>query len=159
MEEYKAKTKRLIYEASSKLDIKEVTEDNIGIINNYIFNNLLLPLKKKEKKKIFDKKSIHFYQSAIKEIKSKESYKECLTNCLIRKSTFDFINSRILPEMNLKELTNENYSDVCEYISDKYEVPLIQQEEENSDLSPEENVLLNLATDAVTDLTSDIKVK
>jgi hypothetical protein len=159
MEEYKPKTKRLINETSSKLDIREVTEDNIGIINNYIFNNLLLPLEKKKKKRFSDKKSIHFYQSVIKEIKSKESYKECLANCLIRKSTNDFISSRILPEMNIKELTNENYSDVCDYISDKYEVPLIQQEEEESVLSPEENVLLNLATDAVTDLTSDIKVK
>jgi hypothetical protein len=111
----------------SKLDIKEFTEDNIGIINNYIFNSLLLPLEKKEKKNFLDRKNIRFYQSVIKEIKSKESYKECLTNCLIRKSTVKFINSRILPEMKLKELTNENYSDVCDYISDNYEVPLFNR--------------------------------
>jgi len=60
--------------------------------------------------------------------------------------------------MKLKELANENYSAVCDYISDNYEVPLIQQDEENK-LSSEENTLLNLATAAVTDLTSDIKAR
>jgi len=158
MEKYKSKTQRLIDETCSELGIKEVTEDNIGIINNYIFNNLLLPLKNKEKNSFTEKKSLHFYQSVISEIKSKDSYTECLANCLIRKSTIDFINSRILPEMKLRELTDENYADVCDYISDKYEVPLIQEDEEKR-LSPEDDNLLNLATDAVTDLTSCIKEK
>ena len=62
------------------------------------------------------------------------------------------MQKKILPEMGLDILTEDNLDDVIEYINDRYEVPLLQASMLGTVIDDD---LLKLAIDAITELTSD----
>ena len=71
------------------------------------------------------------------------------------KETTDFIKEHILPKMGLKEMNDENIDDVVEYMFSNIETPLCNDEECGDTLTPEQQELLRLATNAITEITTD----
>ncbi len=67
------------------------------------------------------------------------------------KETEEFIQKSILPKLKLNSITDENISQIVDYIVDNYEIPLSQAEEakENFDI-----LLLEKVTRIVTEITN-----
>lgn len=75
----------------------------------------------------------------------------------LSEETKEFIRSYVLQKMNLTELTEENYMDVSDYIYEEIEGPLADCLSNGDKLTAEEQDLLNKASTAVTELTSDLR--
>lgn len=69
----------------------------------------------------------------------------------------NFIKEKILPQMGLKEMNDENISNIVDYMAQNIEDPLCNDEESGIKLTEEEKETLRLATKAITEITSDPK--
>lgn len=73
----------------------------------------------------------------------------------LSKEVEEYIKNKILPELKLSKITDENIVDIEQYIWIEKEGPLCDAEEAGEKLNSEQKEELRLATKAVTEITSD----
>lgn len=70
------------------------------------------------------------------------------------KEVHEFLIKFILPKMNLREYNYDNIGEIVEYIGCEIESPLCNAEECGDVLSEEKSKLLDIATKAITEITT-----
>ena len=70
------------------------------------------------------------------------------------KEVHEFLVNIILPEMGIKEYTSDNIDEIVEYLSSKYEDTLSLAETAGDVLNEKQKELLQLATKAITEITT-----
>lgn len=70
----------------------------------------------------------------------------------ISKTSIEFIEKRVLKEIGFNEISDENISEIIDFIIDNYEVPLAQAKEAGDNIDEK---LLKEATKVVTEITSN----
>ena len=64
----------------------------------------------------------------------------------------DFIEKYVIPQMKIEAVTDDNISDVVDFITDNFEVPLAQAKDNGESI---DDALLELAASVVTEITTD----
>lgn len=67
------------------------------------------------------------------------------------KETEEFIYKNVLPKLKLTSITEDNISQIVDYIVDNYEIPLSQAEEAKENIDSD---LLEKVTRIVTEITT-----
>ncbi len=70
----------------------------------------------------------------------------------LSQASMDFIEKYVLSQMGIKGITDDNVSDVVDFIVDNYEIPLAQAKENGEHVDED---LLNLAASVVTEITTN----
>ena len=70
---------------------------------------------------------------------------------LSQKST-DFIINNVLPELKLDSINDDNLQEIVDYISDNYEIPLVQAKESGETI---DEALLELVASVITEITTN----
>lgn len=70
----------------------------------------------------------------------------------LSQTSMDFIAEYVLHQMGIKNVTDDNISDIVDFIVDNYEIPLAQAKE-NGECVDES--LLDLAASVITEITTD----
>lgn len=70
----------------------------------------------------------------------------------LSQTSMDFIEKYVLSQMGIKNITDDNISNVVDFIVDNYEIPLAQAKESGERVDEK---LLDLAASVVTEITTD----
>ena len=65
--------------------------------------------------------------------------------------SIDFIEKYVFPQMEITTVTDDNISDVVDFITEKFEIPLAQAQEAGKNI---DSALLELAASVVTEITT-----
>ena len=69
----------------------------------------------------------------------------------LSKKSIDFIEKYVLPKMEITTVTDDNIADVVDYITENFEIPLAQAQEDGKNV---DDALLELAASVVTEITT-----
>lgn len=69
----------------------------------------------------------------------------------LSQTSIDFIKKYVLPKMEIKNITDDNISNIVDFIVDNYEIPLAQSKENGERVDEK---ILELAASVVTEITT-----
>ncbi len=69
----------------------------------------------------------------------------------LSKKSIDFIEKYVIPQMEIATVTDENISDVVDFITENFEIPLAQAKENGESI---DDALLELSASVVTEITT-----
>ncbi len=69
----------------------------------------------------------------------------------LSKKSIDFIEKYVMPQMKIATVTDDNISDIVDFIAENFEIPLAQAKENGESV---DDVLLELAASVVTEITT-----
>lgn len=69
----------------------------------------------------------------------------------LSKKSIDFIEKYVIPQMKIATVTDENISDVVDFITENFEIPLAQAKENGESI---DDALLELSASVVTEITT-----
>jgi hypothetical protein len=72
----------------------------------------------------------------------------------LSKDSLIFIQNQVLPKLHYSEITDDNISEIVDFIVDNFEVPLAQAKEAGEQIDEE---LLQLAAFVITEITTNPK--
>ena len=70
----------------------------------------------------------------------------------LSKKSIDFIEKYVLPQMEVTTVTDDNISDIVDFITENFEIPLAQAQENGKSV---DDALLELAASVVTEITTN----